>query len=204
MIKVLILDDDSVFATLLADFLNKRAGEFSAIATSTADKALEAARQAATAVPFDVFLIDQRLGPGPDGIKVMVKLRGICPDAEAIIFANDPQSGMQAYEAGAYRYLSKPFSREEMLWIVQSANDHRKTRSERDWHRLLNVVAEEAQRAQTFEEVAQIAVQSGRAFGFERARFWPYQLTTSGFTYMTRQHGQENEHTAYQKDDKYA
>jgi DNA-binding NarL/FixJ family response regulator len=95
MIRVLILDDDALFAGMLADFLNRReGGKFRAVPTTTADEAL--AQAAAPGESLDAFLIDQRLGPGLDGIDVMTELRKHHPDAEAVIFANDPHSGRRA------------------------------------------------------------------------------------------------------------
>lgn len=67
MNHVLILDDDELFARMLTDRLEKQS-DLNVIITSTTT--LEQAKEIAVETPglYDVFLIDERLGPGPDGI----------------------------------------------------------------------------------------------------------------------------------------
>lgn len=173
MIRILILDDDELFGRLLQqNLVHQRDPAMYAVAVASAAAALEQAQSAAE--PFDVFLIDQRLGPGPDGIEVFQQLRQINPDAEAILFtgAEDLAAGLRAYEAGVHRYLPKPIEPRELVWILQSLWNSRTTRSERDWLKILNDVAEELQQTPAIADVAAIAVAGGRRLGFERARLW--------------------------------
>ncbi len=62
-IHVLILDDDDLFCRTLTDSLGRSQDLSFVVATATTEAA---ARQIVNvaARPFDVFLIDQRLGPG--------------------------------------------------------------------------------------------------------------------------------------------
>src|SRR5512145_2564042 len=117
MIRVLILDDDSLFGETLADSLRQhQSPAFDAVVATTAVEAHEAVHTAAQ--PFDVFLIDQRLGLDADGIAVFQELRRISPGTEGIIFTgiDDGEIGLRAYQAGAHRYLSKPFKTTELIW----------------------------------------------------------------------------------------
>jgi GAF domain-containing protein len=173
MIRVLILDDDALFCQTLADSLRRnQEPTFEVIETTTAEAAQR--EVGAAPQPFDVFLIDQRLGPGADGIDVFQALRCTSPDTEAIIFTgiDDPDTGLRAYQYGAYRYLPKPFDTRELIWILRSLCKWRDTRYERDWLKVLNEVAEQTQRALTVCEVMEIVVQGGRRLGFERVRLW--------------------------------
>ncbi|MCG8346770.1 MAG: GAF domain-containing protein [Chloroflexales bacterium] len=173
MIRVLILDDDELFCRTLADSLRRNQEPTFAIVEATTAKAAQREVTAAPQ-PFDVFLIDQRLGPGADGIDVFQMLRCISPNTEAIIFTgiDDPDTGLRAYQHGAYRYLPKPFDTRELIWILRSLSKWRDTRYERDWLKVLNEVAEQTQRALMVCEVVEIVVQGGRRLGFERVRLW--------------------------------
>ncbi len=171
--RILILDDDDLFCRTLAVHLRREKEPRFEVTTATTE---EEARRAvtATAQPFDVFLIDQRLGPGPDGIEVMKELRRLSPDSEAIVFTgvDDPDGGLRAYQSGAYRYLSKPFDARELVWILRSLFEWRSARHERDWLRILTEITEETQHALSIQAVADVLVQGGLRLGFERARLW--------------------------------
>ncbi|MFL5803519.1 MAG: GAF domain-containing protein [Roseiflexaceae bacterium] len=172
-IHVLILDDDDLFCRTLADSLGRNQELSFVVETATTEAA---ARQIVNvaARPFDVFLIDQRLGPGKDGIAVLRELRQLSPTTEAIIFTgvDDTDAGLRAYQAGAHRYLIKPFDTHELVWILRSLRKWRDTQYERDWLEVLTAVAQDAQRALSVHEVAAIVVQGGQRLGFERARLW--------------------------------
>ena len=78
MIYVLILDDDEQVARTLAVQLRRAGkGRFMVTETTTSHAAVQAVSEAGQV--FDIFLIDQRLGPGPDGIEVMQDLRRLSP-----------------------------------------------------------------------------------------------------------------------------
>lgn len=175
MIRVLILDDDESYARQLADYLIRQKDPgFSVIAVAAATQAIEAVKKAVQ--PFDVFLIDHLLGTGADGIQVMRELRKQSPESETIIFTGFETDGMAAFEAGAYRYLEKPIKHRELVWILRQLYQHRSTQYERDWLRVLTQVTEEAQRALSVHQVAEIITRGGVRLGFERSRLWMLSL----------------------------
>lgn len=181
-IRVLILDDEPLFGQSLVQSLALCDDPpVDAVALTTAAEALEAAMEAARAgQPFDAFLIDQRLGPGPDGIDVLQELLSYSPRSDAIVFtiAGDREAGLRAYQAGAYRYLHKPFRAEELVLVLQTMQRMRDTRIERDWLRVIAEIAETAQRLLSLEEVQRAIVTSSPRLGFERARLWLYDAET--------------------------
>ena len=132
------------------------AGEAQADYTTNYTEAQELVRKAVkTHKPYEVFLIDQRLGVGKDGIEVMQELRAISPDSDAIIFTgvDDIETGLRAYEAGAFRYLSKPFENRELLFLLKSLKQWRKEQREHHWQKLFTTMVEEALRKNTFHDV---------------------------------------------------
>jgi DNA-binding NarL/FixJ family response regulator len=174
MMRILILDDDATFGSDLADNLRSYSGLNADIVVTTS---AEAAYQvvAGAEPPFDIFLIDHRLGTEADGIKVFQQLRRLNANAEAIIFTgdNDPDAGLRAYQSGAHRSLSKKHvDPQELVWILHSLRKWQDTQYERDWLRILTEVAEEAQHALPVDQMADIVVRGGLRLGFERARIW--------------------------------
>lgn len=173
MFHVLILDDDPFFCRVLSRSLERNPDLPCRTVTATsADEAERAVAQASD--PFDVFLIDQRLGPGPDGIDVLQNLLRLSPDSSAVVFTQqgDDEAGMRAYRAGAYRYMYKTSQPEELVLVLRSLRDWRETRRERDWLRVLTEIAEAAQRVLTVSKVSEVIVRAAPRFGFARARLW--------------------------------
>jgi GAF domain-containing protein/DNA-binding response OmpR family regulator len=173
MARILIVDDDELWSVLLVRQL-EREGHQASFALS-AEEAIAQVDNAEEA--YEILLLDHRLGPGMDGIKLLAQLRNTSPESDAILFTglDDPEIGLRAYEAGAYRYLHKPFKPQELMLIIQSLLHWRKTQYERKWLHILNQVAGELQEAQTVQDVGRVLIDGGIRLGFDRARFYHVQ-----------------------------
>ncbi|GIV80603.1 MAG: hypothetical protein KatS3mg050_4997 [Litorilinea sp.] len=173
MAHLLLIEDDQIFAHLLAERLG-REGHRVATAPS-AEAALEVMANARP--PFEMLLVDNRLGPGMSGIELLRQVKQEHPDLDAILFTglDEPEVGLEAYRAGAYRYLTKPFQPQELLLIIQSLLDWRTARRERDWLYILNEIVARLQGVETVAEVGRVLVEGGLRLGFDRARFYTTQ-----------------------------
>lgn len=175
MCRVLIIDDKK-FSGETIKMILEDAGEAQADYSMNYADARELVMQAIkTNKPYEVFLIDQHLGSGKDGIEVMQELRTLSPDSDAIIFTgvDDIETGLRAYEAGAFRYLSKPFENRELLFLLKSLKQWRKDQREHHWQKLFTSMMEEALRKNTFQDVSEIVVEHALRLGFSRAHlFW--------------------------------
>ena len=179
MCRILILDDDGEFGSNLAWMLRNASEEqrYEARDAISFEEALAEAKQAADrGRPYDVFLIDQRLGPGLSGIEVMQVLKRICPQSETIIFTGmeDPEEGLHAYKAGAFRYLPKPFKTEELLHILESLSQYQKIQREREWLQVFSEIAERVLGCSTYQQASSIIAQEALRLGFQRARLLAY------------------------------
>jgi GAF domain-containing protein/CheY-like chemotaxis protein len=128
-IKVLIVDDEASLREPLAGWLADAYG----YAVQTAGSRDEALDLLAAGDCFDVVLLDYLLPPPHTGISLMKEIQRGCPEApvDFIIFTGwglDPRVGVEALRAGAYRYLAKPFDREELAILIQSIVEIRETR----------------------------------------------------------------------------
>ena len=118
---LLVADDDEVARDLLAEALGREGYQVKVAAGGE-----ECVRLAETE-PFDVALVDLRM-PGVDGLRVLERLAVIQPDLPVVIltaFASI-ETAIQAVNAGAYDYLSKPFRMDEIKAVVRRTLEARR------------------------------------------------------------------------------
>ncbi len=168
--RILILDDDVLFAHMLAQQLERLMPGCHVASVDKADAARAAVRDAAD--PFDVLLLDVRLdGSDVDGVTLMAELKQTSPTSDAIVFTGyGVEDGLRASDAGAYSYLIKPFDTRELVRILTVLQRDRKTRRERDWLTILAEVTAQMQGTDDIHDLAGIIVRGGLRFGFQRAR----------------------------------
>ena len=113
--NILIVDDEEVVRhsqlRILAD------AECNATVAWNGIEALHAMEQH----PFDVVLLDLRM-PGPDGMSVLKMIKERWPESEVVIITGYPsiETAKEAVRLGAYSYLAKPVSPDD---VVKAAND---------------------------------------------------------------------------------
>ncbi|MFQ6612314.1 MAG: sigma-54-dependent transcriptional regulator [Fidelibacterota bacterium] len=113
-LKILVVDDEELFRVSLCDDLN--AGDFETFGVGTA----EAARKAIQHNRFDVVLTDLRL-PGTNGVELLNWVRKNKPEITVIIMTAyaTVQTAVNALKRGAYDYITKPFSMEELFLTLR-------------------------------------------------------------------------------------
>ena len=119
--RVLIVEDDTVARELLAEVLRGEGHDVEA-----AGSAHEARRMAGEHPPA-VLVTDLRLD-GEDGIDLMRDLRRADPTLQAIVVTafGSLEAAVDAIQSGAFDYLSKPFTMEEMSRMVRRALEARR------------------------------------------------------------------------------
>jgi two-component system response regulator HydG len=95
-----------------------------------ADSAEHAYRQL-EAQGIDVVLLDLKL-PGAGGLDALRQIRERRPDAVVIVVTGygTVHSAVQAMKTGAYDYMTKPFSIEELKLLLERVSGHLKLKSE--------------------------------------------------------------------------
>ena len=115
MIRVLAVDDEPQMLRALA--VNLRARGYVVDLAPTGEAALELAARYRP----DVVVLDLGL-PGIDGIEVVQGLRGWSAVPIIILSARDGQTGkVEALDAGADDYITKPFGMDELLARLRAA-----------------------------------------------------------------------------------
>ena len=98
--------------------------------TVVADSAEHAYRQL-DSQGIDVVLLDLKL-PGAGGIEALRQIKERRSEAEVIVVTGygTVQSAVQALKNGAYDYMTKPFSMEELKLLLDRVSGHLKLKSE--------------------------------------------------------------------------
>src|ERR1700676_2641193 len=81
--------------------------------------------------PIDVVLLDLKL-PGAGGLEALHKIKQRRPDAEIVVVTGyaTVQSAVQAMKNGAYDYVTKPFTIDELKLLLQRVAAHLRLKTE--------------------------------------------------------------------------
>ena len=115
MTRILVIDDEPQIVRALR--INLRVRQYEVVGASSAGEALDlAARQ-----PPDLVILDLGL-PDMDGVDVIHGLRG-WTDAPIVVLSGrtDSTTKVEALDAGADDYITKPFGVEELLARMRAA-----------------------------------------------------------------------------------
>lgn len=98
--------------------------------TSVADSA-EHAYRLLDSQNIDVLLLDLKL-PGANGLEALHQIRDRRPDAAVVVVTGygTVQSAVHAMKNGAYDYVTKPFSMDELKMLLQRVAGHLKLKTE--------------------------------------------------------------------------
>ena len=115
-INLLIVDDEEQFLQSITKSLQVR--DFNVIAVNRGEKAIEAARKN----PIDVALVDLKM-PGINGEETLKALKAEHQWMEVIILTGHGtiDSAVESIKSGAYSYLQKPCSLDELMECLKNA-----------------------------------------------------------------------------------
>jgi two-component system response regulator HydG len=120
MTRVLVVDDERTLRGAVAMMLRNAGYDVSEAADG--ESAIELATQRA----YDLVLTDLKMG-GIDGLTVLKRIREVQPLTELIVMTayGTIESAVEAMRAGAFDYIQKPFTEQELLVKVSKAIDKR-------------------------------------------------------------------------------
>lgn len=132
--KILIIDDEEIQRISLQDDL--RDAGFEVVAVESPQMALKLVENEL----FEVILTDLKM-PEMDGITLLERIKGAQPGVTVIVITayGSVDTAVQAMKLGAYDYLTKPFSTDELLFLLKRVDKYR------------SVVAENVQLRQQLE-----------------------------------------------------
>src|SRR6266852_2594809 len=120
-IRVLVVDDDSLLRKLIADQLARV--EFDALPAASGREALDILREA----DYDVVLLDIMM-PDLSGLDALREIRKFEDPPEVVMLTADTSlaTGVEAMRHGAYDYLTKPVTLDEMEAVIRKADEKRR------------------------------------------------------------------------------
>ena len=124
---ILIVDDEPAIRDLLCEQL--RSQGYTITTSSDGHSAMAELEQR----QYDLVLLDIGL-PDVDGFEVLQHLERHAPSTEVVVITGKAsiESAVEALRRGAYSYLRKPFSREELLRTTANAIEHRQLARDRN------------------------------------------------------------------------
>jgi DNA-binding NtrC family response regulator len=124
-LNILIVDDERSIREAC-----REAAQSLGFNTFVADSA-EHAYRLLDAQGIDAVLLDLRL-PGAGGLEALNRIKSLRPDAVIVVVTGygTVQSAVQAMKNGAYDYVTKPFSLDELKLLLDRVASHLKLKSE--------------------------------------------------------------------------
>src|SRR5215469_6359501 len=122
---VVVVDDDHDMAAVLCDVLREAGHE--PVAASNGAEALAMVRRECP----DVLISDLRMS-GLSGHQLQLELKRVAPNLPVIIITafGSIQTAVESMKLGAFDYITKPFSNDELLLVVSRALEDRNLRQE--------------------------------------------------------------------------
>jgi DNA-binding NtrC family response regulator len=120
-ISVLLVDDDPLLRRLVTEQLSRSGFEMASAVSG------EEAVEALQATDYDVVLLDMRM-TGMTGLDALREIRRLDDPPEVIMLTADTSlgSGIEAMRLGAYDYLTKPATLDEMEAVIRKADEKRR------------------------------------------------------------------------------
>jgi DNA-binding NtrC family response regulator len=156
---ILIVDDERNTREGLQRALHDR---YDVLLAEDSQKAVEALES----TPVDVMLTDLRM-PGGDGIGLLRRALSLSNPPVCIMMTayGSIENAVQAMQAGAYHYITKPVNLDELELVIQRALNSRRVEAENvnlreqidQKYGLENIIGESASMRQVFETIQQVA-----------------------------------------------
>lgn len=134
-LKIFLADDERILRVSLADELRDAGHDVSEFSQA------EAVLQNLRVEKPDLLITDIRM-PGMNGLELTEKVKAIAPDTVVVVMTayTSVDTAIKALKLGAYDYLSKPFSNEEIVLLTQRVAELQEVKKENE--RLQNQISE--------------------------------------------------------------
>lgn len=121
-VHTLVVDDEPGIRFFVEETLHRSGHDVTTV--KSGEEALKTLRN----TPFDLVILDLKLGGKVDGIKVLEAIRWRWPETNVIIFTahGSLESALKAIDQGVEKYVQKPLSPQELRTVVEEVLAERK------------------------------------------------------------------------------
>ena len=157
---ILVVDDDRAMTNMLAEILE--AEGYSMLTANSGDQALALIRRAAP----ELVISDLRM-TGMNGHQLQSEIKRLCPDLPVVIITGfgSIETAVESMKRGAFDFVTKPFTNNQLIVVVGRALEDRQLRQEvrrlrgelARTYGLGNIIASSPQMMELLEIVARIA-----------------------------------------------
>jgi len=128
--KIMVVDDDSLGREYLCETLMR--GGYEVISASNGQQAIARISKETC----DVIFLDMKM-PGMCGMEVLEKIKGISPETVVILMTahGTIETAVEAMKKGAYDYIIKPFSPDQIELLISRVNERQKLITENRYWR---------------------------------------------------------------------
>jgi DNA-binding NtrC family response regulator len=115
--KILVVDDEENVLSSVKKVISSKFPHYYVELVSSPSEALEKIND----VKYDLIITDLMM-PGIDGLELIKKIREIDPELKIIMMTGyaTMKTALLAMREGASKYISKPFTREELITAVNA------------------------------------------------------------------------------------
>jgi two-component system NtrC family response regulator len=119
MHTILVVDDEPNYLVVLSELLKEEGYEV--FTAQSGEEGLKIAREN----DLDLIITDMRM-PGMDGLELLKSVKSFNKELPVIMVTafGEVEKAVVAMKAGAYNYLAKPFSNDELLVNIRKAIEH--------------------------------------------------------------------------------
>ena len=119
MNTILVVDDEPNYLVVLSELLKEEG--FEVFTAQSGEDGLKIAKEN----DLDLIITDMRM-PGMDGLELLKTVKSFNHDLPVIMVTafGEVEKAVVAMKAGAYNYLAKPFSNDELLVNIRKAVEH--------------------------------------------------------------------------------
>lgn len=127
MLRIFVIDDERLIRVTTADEL--REAGYMVREFASAEAALHEVRESGEEV--DIVISDMKM-PGMDGLQFITNIKNLKPDVYVLLITAHAtvNTAVEAMKLGAYDYLSKPFSMDELLLSLERIKELKAVKEE--------------------------------------------------------------------------
>lgn len=158
--KVLVVDDDTLGREYLSETLTRGGYEVASVSDGLQAVARVSKEE------YDLIFLDMKM-PGMCGMEVLEKVKTISPETVVILMTayGTIETAVEAMKKGAYDYIIKPFSPDQIELLISRVNERQKLIMENRYWRSNSIVDEKSnpvfsrnsKMSQIYEQIKKIA-----------------------------------------------